>query len=73
MTDLFKSRAAGPVSIYRPNPAGVLDLVEVRPAGTIETAKLAAEDLRGKRGRKPKGQTEAGERANRFAESENSY
>lgn len=69
---IHPSRAAGPVTISRPNKAGRLVAVEVRPAGTLETARLDAEDLRGKRGRKP-GQTAAGARADRFAESENDF
>lgn len=65
--ELFTSRAAGPVSIYRPNKKGDLVLVEVKPAGTLETAKLDAKELSSKPGRKPKPDP------NKFAESENDY
>lgn len=65
---LFTSRAAGPVSIYRPID-GVLKLVEVKPAGTIETARDWVDN---KRGPKP-GAKNAKPDANRFAESENDF
>lgn len=61
---LFSSRAAGPVSIYRPID-GVLKLVEVKPAGTLATAKLDAKELSSKPGRKPN--------AAKFAETENDF
>lgn len=62
------SRAAGPASIYRPDAKGNLRLVEIRPAGTLETAR---EWVDNKRGPKPKGATKPD--ANRFAESENQW
>lgn len=72
-TDLFKSRAAGPVSIYRPNEAGALELVEVRAAGTIEAANLGSDHSSGRRGRPRKGEMSPSEMAARFAQSENSW
>lgn len=58
--DIHPSRAAGPVTIYRPDENGELKAVEVVPAGTLETAKIVAGR---KKGKKPD--------PNRFAESEN--
>ena len=50
--NIFKSRAAGPVTISRPNKkTGKLEVVEVRPAGTIDTVR---EEAPAKRGPKPK-------------------
>lgn len=65
--ELFAGRAAGPVSIYRRGTDGVLRLAEIKPAGTLETAKIEARELSSKPGRKPKPDP------NKFAESENDY
>lgn len=65
---LFTSRAAGPVSIYRPID-GVMQLVEVKPAGTLETARITEG---AKRGPKP-GAKNAKPDAAKFAESENDF
>lgn len=65
---IHPSRAAGPVTISRPNQTGRLVTVEVRPAGTLETARLTVDNKRG-----PKPGAKAKPDANRFAESENDY
>ena len=60
--DIYPSRAAGPVTILRPDKDGVLRVVKIVPAGTVETAKI-------KTGRKRGSKADP----NRFAESENEY
>ena len=59
--DVHPSRAAGPVTIYRPDENGVLQVVETIPAGSLETVKLAVGRKKGQKKFDP----------NRFAESEN--
>lgn len=58
--DIHPSRAAGPVTIYRPDENGELKVVEIIPAGTLETAKVSSGRKKGKKAD-----------PNRFAESEN--
>lgn len=60
--DIHPSRAAGPVTILRPDKNGVLRVVKVIPAGTLETAKIKTGRKKGKKAD-----------PNRFAESENEY
>lgn len=66
---IHPSRAAGPLTISRPGRDGVLELVEVKPAGTLETARITEG---AKRGPKP-GAKNAKPDAAKFAESENDF
>lgn len=65
---LYRSRAASPVTISRANKDGVLEVVEVRPAGTIDTARMEVDNKRG-----PKPGSKKKSDPNKFAESENNY
>jgi len=59
--DIHPSRAAGPVTIYRPDENGELKVVDVIPAGSLETVKFQVGRKKGAKKFDP----------NRFAESEN--
>lgn len=65
---IHPSRAAGPVTISRPGRDGVLKVVGVKPAGTLETVRLTVDNKRG-----PKPGAKKKPDASRFAESENDF